>query len=177
VHILFLDETGFHLQPLVARTWAPRGTCPQLEHSVRYGHISCVAAVAVSPIRYRPRLFATFHSESIKEKELLQFLRDLLKSHPCGFIVIMDRAPTHRCRQVRDFLSKSKRVILEYLPPYCPELNPTEGAWRQVKTHELPNYCLSDLDELLSELTSVFERVCRRPSLLLSFFKKSGLRL
>src|SRR4051812_44637976 len=56
-HLVFLDESGFQLTPVVRRTYAPRGKTPILEAWHRKGRISAISAVTVSPVRRRPNLY------------------------------------------------------------------------------------------------------------------------
>jgi|UPI000429B080 transposase len=49
-----------------------------------------------------------------------------------GKTLILDRHPVHRARAVRAFLDHHE-VRYVYLPPYSPELNPSEEAWSKVK--------------------------------------------
>ena len=55
-HLVFLDESGFQLTPVVRRTYAPRGKTPIVEAWYRKGRISAISAVTVSPVRRRPNL-------------------------------------------------------------------------------------------------------------------------
>ena len=49
-------------------------------------------------------------------------------------ILVMDNAAIHRCPRVAA-LCEAAGVRLIYLPPYCPELNPIEVCFSQVKSH------------------------------------------
>jgi len=55
-HLVFLDESGFQLTPVVDRTYAPRGRTPLVEAWHRKGRTSAISAVTVSPVRRRPNL-------------------------------------------------------------------------------------------------------------------------
>jgi hypothetical protein len=47
------DESGFRLIPHVAKTWAPRGQTPVIQHRYRRDKISVISGVSVSPKRQR----------------------------------------------------------------------------------------------------------------------------
>jgi transposase len=47
-------------------------------------------------------------------------------------VVIMDNAKYNRAYQVRRH-AKSLNVTIKYLPPYCPNLNLIERAWKYLK--------------------------------------------
>jgi transposase len=60
---------------------------------------------------------------------------------PC--VVTLDNAPWHTSRA---FLGRvdgwaTCGVVVHYLPPYCPELNPIEILWRKIKHDWLPLSC------------------------------------
>ena len=62
--------------------------------------------------------------------------RQLLTREIAGsLLVIWDGAPIHRCQAVKDYLARgaAKRIHLEQLPAYAPELNPQEGVWNLLK--------------------------------------------
>ena len=49
-------------------------------------------------------------------------------------IVLLDNAGYHKAQDVKKFVeSYGGRIILVYLPPYTPELNPAEGQWRLLR--------------------------------------------
>ena len=65
-------------------------------------------------------------------------------------LVIWDGAPIHRGQPIKDFLARgaAKRIHLEQLPGYAPDLNPVEGIWNYLKCRELGNVCCQDFAEL-----------------------------
>src|SRR5258708_30066793 len=50
-YIVFVDESGFMLAPLLRRTWAPRGCTPIVRISGPHGRISVIGAITISPER------------------------------------------------------------------------------------------------------------------------------
>jgi hypothetical protein len=45
--VLFVDESGFYLLPMVARTYAPIGETPVLRHPLTHDHLSVIGAVGL----------------------------------------------------------------------------------------------------------------------------------
>nr|WP_146561257.1 transposase [Posidoniimonas corsicana] len=74
---MFLDESGFMLQPLLRRTWAPIGETPLLEQWDRRDRLSVVGALALSPRRRRVRMFFKLLDHNAKAEDFLWFLIDL----------------------------------------------------------------------------------------------------
>ncbi len=48
-------------------------------------------------------------------------------------IVIWDRSQAHRARVVKEYLATDRKISVEWLPPYAPELNPEEYCHGNVK--------------------------------------------
>ena len=67
--------------------------------------------------------------------------RVLLRKIPGKLLLIWDGSPIHRGQEVKDFLKRgaAKRLHLEQLPGYAPDLNPDEGIWNSLKRVELGN--------------------------------------
>src|SRR5262249_9366087 len=91
-------------------------------------------------------------------------------------LVIWDGASIHHGQAVKDFLATgaAKRLHLERLPSYAPDLNPDEGVWNHLKRGELKNRCCQDLDELRWELGLAIRRLRRKARLLVACFRHCG---
>ena len=89
------------------------------------------------------------------------FLRVLLRKIRGKVVVIWDGSPIHHGQAVKDFLKRgaAKRLHLERLPGYAPDLNPDEGIWDYLKRVELANVCCRDLADLRTEVIRARERL------------------
>jgi transposase len=167
------------MHPLVKGTWAPRGRTPIYRYRLRHQrHLSVIGAVTISPQRRRLGWHLAFHPDrSVRQDEVLAFLRDLLR-HVCGPVVLVwDRLGAHRASRVRAYAKKRGRLDLEYLPPYAPELNPNEYGWAHLKGHALANDCPDDLAELSRHVRRGARRARARPDLLRGFIRATRLPL
>src|ERR1035437_587714 len=52
-HLVFLDESGFMLQPVSRRTWAPSGQTPVQKAWDRHERLSAISIICVSPLEHR----------------------------------------------------------------------------------------------------------------------------
>lgn len=155
---MFIDESGFLLIPPVRKTWGPRGQTPVvLHHQVRQ-RISVISGLSVSPQRKRLGLYYRLHEKNIQHAEVCDFLRHLLKHLRGPVIVIWDNARIHKGDAIRKICRRLKRLHLESLPPYAPELNPDEGVWSQAK-NTLANGRPDTVDELWLHLLRTLEAV------------------
>lgn len=177
--LIFLDESGFLLAPLVRRSWALRGRGTVLEQRTRqYRHVSALAALCVSPDRDEVRLyFRLYAHRSIRTPEVLAFLGELRRVLPGPRLVLWDRLGAHRSRAVQALARTDPGLMLEYFPPYAPELNPVEYLWSYLKLNPLANRAPADVDNLHRLARNGARSVQRRSGLLRSFVAHSPLPL
>lgn len=63
-------------------------------------------------------------------------------------ILIIDGAGWHKSKNLR----VPNNIILMFLPPYSPELNPIERLWLYIKKHVLNNKVYNNIEELKNSL-------------------------
>ena len=141
-HVALIDEAGLFLNPLVRRSWAKKGRTPVLESWGRHrDKVSVIGAVSVSPAARRLGLyFATDPKDYFDPSRVVGFLRDLLKHLRGKVIVVWDGGSNHKGPAIRELLGRNKRLTLERLPAYAPDLNPVEAVWGWLKYGKLPNF-------------------------------------
>lgn len=114
-----------------------------------------------------------------KGPDVVRFLQVLTREIAGNLLVIWDGAPIHRSQVVKEYLRKggAKRIHLEQLPAYAPELNPQEGVWNLLKRVELKNLCCLDVPHIQRELRRAKERLRHRTSILSQCFAHVGYAL
>jgi len=106
------------------------------------------------------------------------FLEHLRRQTGRRLLVIWDGSPIHRWGAVWDYLSNggAKRIHVEALPGYAPDLNPWDAAgWNHLKHVELRNVSCKDLEELHLELHRAIGRLRQKPHWIRGFFGAAGL--
>jgi len=73
--------------------------------------------------------------------------QDLLPKVPQGSVIVMDNASFHKRNDMIDAIEAS-HCIVEFLPPYSPDLNPIEHKWAQAKAIRKQHRC--SVEELFS---------------------------
>jgi transposase len=177
--VVFIDEAGFLLGPLVRRTYAPRGHTPVQRVADKHGRVSAIGAIVVSPGQDRIGLQYGLLANNVNFRgpTVAQFLRTLRADRAAPMTVFWDRIPIHDCSAVDQYLATASDVVIEPFPPYAPELNPADGIWRYIKYGRLANYCPPDLSVLRSKVAAELERLQGQPELLKSFVRFSKLPL
>ncbi|HKY56072.1 MAG TPA: transposase [Anaerolineales bacterium] len=179
-YLVFIDEAGFMMEPLVRTTWAPRGHTPVLRVADEpHGRISAIGAMTV---RMKPRKFGfLFHllpdNANFRGASVAKFLTHIKSKLNGNFTILWDSIRIHSAEPVSNFLSTNSGISIEFFPPYAPELNPVDNIWSYVKYNRLANYCPYTLIELRKRVRAEFFRLQKRPDLLEALFRHTGLDL
>src|SRR5208337_452528 len=94
--LVFLDESGFMLQPVRRRTWAPSGQTPIQKAWDRHERISAISIICVSPIEHHLSHYFQLLRENAKTEHLVWFLRALHHHYGRRVVLIWDRYAVHR---------------------------------------------------------------------------------
>ena len=172
--IVFCDQSGFYLLPMVVRTYAPIGQTPILKENLTRDNLS-----AMSGITLEGKLYMIEQEHAFKGEDVVRFLKHLMSQIEGKLLIIWDGSPIHRGAAVKDFLSSgaSRRLKLEQLPGYAPDLNPDEGVWKHLKCVELKNLCCESLSELKIELRKAKERLRRKRDVILGCIRQPGFEV
>ena len=168
--IVFVDESGMTQKPHRARTWAPKGETPVLQHHFNWDNLAAIAGITLLNFYFR------MYKGSIKAEQVVDFLGHLRRHLSGKLLIVWDGLPAHRSKLVKEFLGEQKgKIWLERLPAYAPELNPVEYIWGYWKKHELPNFCPKDYFALSTQARKALGRMRRRTTLVTAFWKQAEL--
>ena len=144
---------------------------PAIRHKLSYERLSAISAISMSG-----ELYLAMQDCSYKGPDVIRFLEQLLEEIPGKLLVIWDGAPIHRSLAVKEWLADgaARRIQLERLPGYAPELNPDEGVWRYLKRVELRNVICADLSQLFSEFRAAAGRLLGKPQVLRACVREVG---
>lgn len=176
--LVFEDESGLSQQPVIRRTWAPRGATPILRHvGANWKRLSVAGALAFRWDGRRSRFFFQTRPGTYNDVAVIGFLR-ALKRHfrRQRVILIWDGLAAHKSRAMQAYLARQRAwLTVDRLPAYAPDLNPVEPIWGNVKGGELANICAAELADLRGPLRAGFGRVRRQTHLAFSFLRHAGL--
>jgi len=157
IELKFLDETGCCLWSPVSYTYAPIGEQARFEQTARRGQrVSALGiwepdksfdyAVVVGGFDSK-RYIEVMDQVALKAAKTYKITRRLT-------FVVQDNARIHNSRVVQEQWPKwqAQGLFVLFLPPYCSELNPIEGQWHQLKTHEISGRMFEYEDELIEAI-------------------------
>ena len=127
--LLFCDETGVHEDGPVGTTWGQRGATPIVRVSGTRRRINVISVV--SP---RGRLWFRCYKGTLNAPLFIEFLKAMLRDIRGHIVLILDKHPAHVAAATRRFIQENaKRLSVEHLPGYAPDMNPDEHVWSHLK--------------------------------------------
>jgi transposase len=177
--LVFWDESGMSLLPVVRRTWAPRGHTPVIRHRFKWKRASMAAALCYGSLGGGAAL-AFHHQADAYDTDTLIGALDQLRRALGGqkATLLWDGLPAHRSRAMRAWLGCQRCwLVVEPLPGYAPELNPVEALWSNLKGVELANLAGEGLDDVIAAAERGIQRIRHTRHLAYAFLRHCGLSL
>jgi len=142
---LFADESGFCLHPKLGRIWVKKGMQPTiLTRSQHHKRVNVFGWV--DPVKGRHGMIKQPKGNT---DGFLVMLQTILHRYKKVIIELwVDHARWHKGRRIVEFLSVHKRLKIEYIPKYHPELNFQERLWRVMRYEETTNTYYESFGEL-----------------------------
>lgn len=146
------DEVHFQRHSSLIRMWAPKGQQPRVVSASTREKVGYFGALNLKTGALLTREAPTFNGETFGD-----FLSYLLQCTTGQIYLILDNAPWHRARYLKDFFSYHQDCLVRvFLPSYSPELNPIERVWRITRRQVTHNRYFLCNDELRTALNSQF---------------------
>ena len=134
IELVFFDEAGFSLIPVVPYAWQPIGET--LEIPSTYSR-----RINVLGFFSRKHRLHTCTTEKNVDSDIVINCFDSFVETLSGLtVVVIDNAPTHTSRKFQAKLEEwaYKGLLVRFLPTYSSELNLIEILWRFIKYQWLP---------------------------------------
>ena len=126
------------------RSYSIKGQTPVLKKSA--SRFSCNVISMLSNMG--TMRFMTF-KENLTKKTFQHFLSRMIRGAKRKIFLIVDNHRAHHANTIRRWLSKRKHKIeIHYLPPYCPEMNPTELLNQDLKANAFKHKMITNQTEL-----------------------------
>ena len=77
---------------------------------------------------------------TLNAEATIRFFKKVEEAYPgkSRIHMFLDNAPYYKNKKVKEYLEKSK-IMLHFLPPYSPNLNPIERLWKWMKERVIYN--------------------------------------
>jgi len=146
-NLIYLDETGFHLQSKSSKGRALAGKPAKLTLIPKGKRITVIGALSLKGLIHHRIVLNVDQQKGTTYEDFRNFLLDLAPKIPQNSSLIMDNAKIHHAEKLEStwmMLKETYGIDYYYLPPYSPFLNPIEYAWNELKkivqTNEFYNH-------------------------------------
>lgn len=177
--LVFTDESGLLMAPLIRTTLAPQAQTPVMRTRAKHRQkVSIAAALFRSTVTRHARLtHETFVDRYVDDFLYAEFLKDrVLRRSPRPVILVQDNAPLHLGQWTQEVTEDFyPRLEVFQFPAYAPELNPVEQLWTWTKDKQLVNFVPDDLGQLAAAAEHVIGLAERDQVRLQGFFAAATL--
>ncbi len=157
IEIWWQDEARVGQKGTLTRLWARRGSRPPAPRDTR--HSSVYLFGAVCPERGAG---AALVLPKVNTEAMSLHLAEIAKCVAEGAhaVVILDGAGWH---QTGGRLTVPENITLLPLPPYAPELNPTENVWQFLRQNLLSHRVWETYDDIVDTCCNAWNRLVADP--------------
>lgn len=151
-----MDECTIGLIYPVYKCWMKKGEQKRLPMHTGKRESQVLAGA----LNWRTQQLHCLELEACNSEEVITFFEWLLTEiYPHEtLVIVMDNASFHHSYAVQAALTFFEdRVLILWLPPYSPDMNPIERFWKHLKANACANYLYSSLQQLLDNIHHVID--------------------
>ena len=153
--IVSIDEASFQLATGYKRVWFLKGKKPKRAFLWSHKKLTVFGALT-SAHRFYYNFYVAQNSItfSLFLDELFAWLDPSKK-----YVFILDNVGYHKTNIVRELFEEQKSwVVVEFIPPYSPELNPIETNWKVTKHAVTKSQHFENIDVMQEKLESFWNK-------------------
>jgi transposase len=147
---LYEDEVDIHLNPKPGPDWMPRGVQKWVRTPGKNKKRYIAGALNLST-----GLLVWVEGERKRSQLFIDLLDAIARRYRrCRRIhLILDNYSIHTSKITRAALERhGGRVVLHFLPPFCPDENPIERLWQDLHANVTRNHRCETIEELMGEV-------------------------
>lgn len=157
VEVWFGDEARLGQKNNLTKMWAPTGSRPAILKDLRYANAYIFGAVC--PVEKKAAAIVIRRCNTEAMNCHLAEISSQVASDAIA-VLIVDCAGWHKSKG----LVVPDNIVMMYLPPYSPELNPVERIWRFLRSHFLSNRIFTDLAAIIEAGVDAWNRFIADPN-------------
>lgn len=153
--VLYSDEVDIHLNPKIGRDWMLRGHQRRVVTPGKNKKFYLAGALDV-----RTGCLHTTGAERKDAALFCQLLRLLESTYRRArrVHVVLDNYGIHHAKLTKRTLAElGERIVLHFLPPYCPDANRIERVWQELHANVTRNHRCKTIGELLTNCRQYVE--------------------
>jgi len=161
------DETGIENDAYTAKGFSPKGKTPVVRITSKKSRINMISAITnQGKVRFM------LYREKMASELLIKFMSRLIKDAPQKVFLILDNLRVHHSTTVKEWLETNKeKIVVFYLPPYSPELNPDEYLNSNLKTKIRSGIPARNEDDISHKTRAFMKTLQKRPKHVKKYFE------
>jgi transposase len=151
--ILFADGVHPTMATKITYGWIKKGTSKLIATTASRTRINLMGALNLETMQVTVGSYETLDSEAMS-----QYFTQLRQSYPKAprLHVILDQGPYNVSFVTRNAAQK-QGIVLHYLPPYSPNLNPIERLWKVMNEHVRNNRFFTSVRQFKEDINNFFQ--------------------
>ncbi|MDO9140038.1 MAG: IS630 family transposase [Methylobacter sp.] len=164
--LYFVDEAAFRNDAHRGTTWSKIGETPVVRDTGGRFGFKLISAVSA-----RGDLHFDIVDGAMDADKFIVFLKKLRHDSGSPILVIADNARYHHSKKVTTFLDTQQgQIMMAFLPPYSPELNPDEQVWNHAKA-DAGKRPIQNKGEMEKVILNAMQAIKEKTELVKSFFR------
>ena len=151
--ILFMDSAHPTMATKVVCGWIRKGVDKPIAQTVSRTRVNVMAAIELTSMN-----FVSCRPDYVNAETTVAFFEQLKAAYPIApsIHIILDQSGYHRSLLVREEALK-RNIVLHYLPPYSPNLNPIERVWKVMNENVRNNVFFTSARHFREAISEFFE--------------------
>ena len=152
--LVFMDSAHPTMATKVTQGWFKKGVDKPIAQSASRTRLNITGAIELGSMKVVSQL----SQESVNAQSTIEFFDQLQAAYPHApqIHIVLDQSGYHRSAQVKD-AALQKNIVLHYLPPYSPNLNPIERLWKVMNEQVRNNVFFDSAKTFRQAITDFFE--------------------
>ena len=149
---VYLDEVDVHLNPKIGPDWMNRG-----KQKTVLTPGNNVKRYLCGALDVRTGLLTWVKGEKKNSLLFIAMLNKLIEIYPQATVIhlVLDNFKIHDSAASRAAVTAlGGKVVLHWLPPYCPDHNKIERTWLDLHANVTRNHTCTDMNELMRRVTT-----------------------
>lgn len=151
--VLFADGVHPTMATKISYGWIPTGVRKPIATTASRTRMNLLGALDLENMK----LYTTEH-DTLNYESMIEHMEHLRKAYPKApkIHLILDQGPYNVSKQTKE-AAVQLNIVLHYLPPYSPNLNPIERCWKIMNEHARNNRFFGSAQEFRGTLRHFFD--------------------
>ncbi len=148
------DEVTFRLVPFIRKVWALKGSKPD----GLFWWCNKKANLFGALIEGKELYYEWY--DKLNTNSFIDFMKRFVMTldKEKKYVFVFDNAPAHKSKKSQEYLaSLGKNIFIEFLPPYCPQLNCIETCWKIIRYNVTNSNLFHAVEDLKSGIEMFLE--------------------